>query len=480
MPSVNDYSQLAGIWKDVWGSTVFDPFKFATPLISDMPLEAPASQAGGKYHQPILATQEAGITHAAPRTTPGYNSVPYVNPRAGVIPDAQIEGAQIYGRSLVTYEAIMRSLKDINGSEDDLRKAVKGATRTVVMGLGKAMAKRAEVLALNGGHPDGLGVIEAVGTTPTASVSIDGTSTTGSVLDVSVSAETWAAAIFAQAEGATFDIYSAAGAKLNTANNTYLNSAGGQTGLILVAINPVSPISPVTATGRVLRFWHTVSSAGGVNSTTLAAGSRIFYESGGPATSGSIGAEPIGLSYLASIGTGAFTGGTFPTALYNIDSATYSIWSGNRATGVGNVKIAQLIEQLAAPIDFGVMGEKVRALVPTKLFQQFATDEASLRRYNGAQKKAENGFDAVQYSMGGNNVLEVLGHPYQKGGRVTCYVPSEAHRVGPQDVSFLKRNGNDFALEVGTGAASEARAMGQYNVYVDAPKHCLVLEGVTY
>lgn len=472
MPSVNDYSQLAGIWKDVWGSTVFDPFKFATPIISDMPLEAPASQAGGKYHQPILATLEAGITHAAPRTTPGYGSALYVNPRAGVIPDAQIEGAQIYGRSLVTYEAIMRSLKDINGSEDDLKKAVKGATRQVIMGLGKSLAKRAEVLALNGGMPEGLGTIEAVGTTPTGSIVVD--SVTGSVLDVSVSAATWAAAIFAQAEGASFDIYNSSNVKQNTVANTVLG--GSQTGFILYAINPATPISPVTSTGRVLRFWHNSTAAGALNATTLAAGNSIFYESGGPAASGSIGAEPLGLSYLASVGTGS----PFGTSLYNIDSATYSIWAGNRVPSVGNVKIAQLIEQLASPIDFGVMSEKVRALVPTKLFQQLASDEASLRRYNGSQKKAENGFDAIQYSMGGNNTLEVLGHPYQKGGRVTCYVPSEAHRVGPQDISFLKRNGNDFALEVASGAASEARAMGQYNLYVDAPKHCLVLEGVAY
>lgn len=477
MPYVNDYTQLAGLWKDVWGATVFDAFKFATPIISDLPLDAPASQAGGKYHQPIMATLESGITHAAQRTTPGYGSAPFIGPRAGVIPDAQIEGVQMYGRSLVTYEAMMRSLKDVNGSEEDLKKAVKAATRQVVMGLGKAMAKRAEVLALNGNHPDGLGVIEAVGTTPTGSIVVDGV--TGSVLDVSVSAETWAAAIFAQSEGASFDIFASGGtSKLNTVANTAL--AGGstnvsQTGFILYAVNPASPISPVTATGRVLRFWHNSTAAGALNATTLAVGGRIFYESGGPSSLTSP-TEPNGLSYLASIGTGS----PFGTSLYNIDSATYSIWGGNRVSSVGNVKLAQLIEYMAAPIDFGIMGEKVRALVPTKLFQQFATDEASLRRYNGAQKKADNGFDAIQYSMGGNNVLEVLGHPYQKGGRITCYIPSETHRVGPQDISFLRRNGSDFSLEVAQGAASEARAMGQYNIYLDAPKHALVLEGVTY
>lgn len=471
MPQINDYSQLSGIWKDVWGSTVFDPFKFQTPIISDMPLEDPQSTAGGKFHQSIMVTHEAGITHAPPQTTPGYGGRVYVNPRAGRVPDAQIEGAQLHGRSLVTYEAMMRSLKDVSGSEEDLRKAVKGASKQVIYGLGRALAKRGEVLALHGGHPEGLGVIEAVGTTPQATT-YDGAA--GFYLDVSVDPNTWAQAIFAMAEGAAFDIYTSVPAIANTVANTLL-ATSGENGLVLIAVNPASPTAPVTTTGRVLRFFHTSNAAGACNASTLAINNRIFYESGGPATTGVIGAEPLGLAYLSSIGT---TG--YPTALYSIDSANFSIWGGNRVSNVGNVKIAQLIEQLATPLDYGVMGSKVRAVVPNRLFQQFAMDEASLRRYNGSQKKADNGFSAIEYSMGGNNVLEVMGHQFQKAGRITAYVPEEAHRVGPQDVSFLTRKGGEYALEVANGAASEMRAMGQYNLYLDAPKHALSLEGVTY
>lgn len=475
MPQINDYTQLSGIWKDVWGSTVFDPFKFQTPIISGMPLEDPQSTAGGKFHQSIMVTHESGISHAPPQTTPGYAGRVYVNPRAGRVPDAQIEGAQLYGRSLVTYEAMMRSLKDVSGSEEDLKKAVKGASKQVIYGLGRALAKRGEVLALHGGHPEGLGVIEAVGTTPVGTT-YDGVA--GFYLDVSIDPNTWAQAIFAMSEGAPFDIYTAVPAIANTVANTVL-ATSGENGLILIGVNPAVPVAPVAVTGRVLRFFHTSNAAGACNASTLAIGNRIFYETGGPATAG-IGAEPLGLAYLSSIGTGAYSGGTFPTALYNIDSANYAIWGGNRQSNVGNIKLAQLIEQLATPLDYGVMGSRVRAIVPNRLFQQFAMDEASLRRYNGTQKKAENGFSGIEYSMGGNNVLEVIGHQFQKGGRITTYVPDEAHRVGPQDVSFLTRKGGEYALEVANGAASEMRAMGQYNLYLDAPKHCLSLEGVTY
>lgn len=468
---INDYGQLGGIWKDVWGNTVFDPFKFLTPIISSLPLEDPMSEAGGIMHQAIQTTQEAGITHAAPQVTPGYGTSTLVAPNAGSVPQMQIQGAQIYGRALVTYESMMGSLKNFNGDEEDAKKAVKSATKIVMNSLGRALAKRGEVLALNGGLPEGLGTIEAVGAAP---VGTTYQGTAGFYLDVSIDPQTWAQAIFAMAEGSTFDIY-AGTTKQNSGANTALSGGGGpaQTGLILIGINPAAPTAPVTATGRVLRFFHTINGATGI--TALANTRSIFYETGGPAVAGSIGSEPLGLSYLLSIGT---TG--FPTSIYGLDSATYNVVAGNAVTGMGNAKISQIIENLSTPIDYGVVGQTIRAYVPTRLFQLLAVDEASLRRYNGSQKKAQNGFSQLEYNVGGNNVLEVVGHPFQKAGRITSCVPDEVHRVGPQDVSFLTRRGGNYVLEAATGAASEMRAGGKYNMYVDSAKHGFVGTGITY
>jgi hypothetical protein len=480
MVAINDYSQLGGIWKDVWGTTVLDPFRFLTPVLNDLPMEEAAS-AGGIYHQPAMLTHEGGITHAAPRTTPGYGGIPFIGPRAGAVPDWKIEGAQMLGRSQISYEALMRSLSDVSGDAESIKKAVKSATKVVVNSLGRAMAKRAEVLALNGGLLEGLGTIEAVGTTPIATA-YESSSNNGYYNDVSISNDTWAQAIFSMAEGSSFDVYSSARTKYNLTANSVLSSP--QTGLILISVNPSgSLVSPVTATGRVLRFFHTsnaaysAGTAGGCSATVLAAGNSIFYEGDAPAaTSGATNVSPFGLSHMAKIGSPSYA-----SILHGLDSNTYSMVAGNVVTGVGNVKMAQLMEYLAAPIDYGVVGMKVRALVPTRLFQQLAADEASLRRYSGAPKKADNGSNSIEYFMGGNNVLEVLGHSYQKGGRITCYVPDETHRIGPQDISFLSRSSKgEYTLEAPTGAASEVRALGQYNLYVDCPRHLLTLEGVTY
>lgn len=471
---INNVSQLMGIFKDVWGDSVFDPFRFATPIINQHPLEDPASEAGGKFWQPIMVTKEGGITHAPPSSSPGYGTATYVAPNAGKIPSWGVEAPQIYGRSLITYEAMMRSLKDFNSADVDAqRKAVKGATKTVVMSLGRSLALRGEILALNGGLPEGLGTIEAVGTTPQATT-YEGVS--GYYNDVSIDANTWARAIFAGLEGSTFDVYTSGAVKANTAANTALSGGGGpaQTGLILIAVNPSSPNTPVTATGRVLRFFHTSNGAGGVAAATLAATNSIFFETGGPGGS-TVGSECYGLSFLASIGTG----GAYPNTLYGIDTSQYSLARGNRTTSVGAVNFAKLLELSSVLSDFGVVGQTINAWVPTKLYIKLASNEAAYRRYSG-EKKAVNGFESLEFITSGANKLSVMGHPFQKEGRLTLETPDEVHRVGPQDISFLKRNGTPYALESANAASSEVRAGGQYNFYSDTPKHLLTAEGITY
>lgn len=471
MSLVNDYSALTGIWKSIWGDTVFDPFKFIAPIITRMPLEEPASSAGGVFYQPIMVTKEAGITHAPPRTTPGYGTQTFIGPNAGTVPSWAIEAPQIYGRSLITYESMMRSLQNINSSDANAKKAVKSATALVVNSLGRSLAFRAEVLALNGGLAEGLGTIEAAGTTP---VSTTYQGTAGYYLDVSVSAATWARGIFAGLESTSFDIYNGT-TKVNVTANGVLSGGGGpaQTGLVLVGVNPASPTAPVTSTGRVLRFFHTVSAA---LTTALVANYSIFFESGGPSVAGAIGSEPFGLSLIAGLGTG----GTYPTTMYGIDSSQYSMARGNVNTATGAVNFAKLQDFASSLTDFGVMGQTITAYVPNKLFASLVANEAALRQYAVASKRAENGFNYLEFATSGNNLLEVVGHPFQKQGRLTMCVHDELHRVGPQDVSFLKRTAGQYALEVPSAAASEVRASGQYNIYSDTPRHMLTAEGITY
>lgn len=465
MPLNANYQQVIGTFIDAWGTSVIDPFKFITPILADAPFEKPASEVGGVYHQPVMLTYEAGITHAGPREQPGVTSGrPYISPRAGYIPDAQVEGFQVHGRSRITYEAIARSMANVDAKASNRKKAVQDATKLVMNSLGRGIAKRCETLALHG--KVGFGKIEAAGTTAQAST-YEGVS--GYVNDCSIDPLEWAEAIWAMGEGSTWDIYdtNASGqTKQNSASNTVLPNS--QTGLVLIGINQASPspalTSPVTATGRVLRFFHTTQGATGAQS--LAANRYIYPESGGYAM------EYAGLDVILSN----------TATLFNIDSGQWSMWGGNISPNVGNVKMAQLMEAIARPVNFGVLGTKLKAVVPTKLFTQFASDEASLRRYQGETSgKAENGFETLTYHAAGANTLEVIGHPLQKDGKIHIYVPEELHRVGAQDVGFVKRGGNnELILETATDPSSEVRTFGQFAIYLDAPRHGAVLTGVTY
>ena len=45
----------------------------------------------------------------------------------------------------------------MSGTDDDLRKAVKSASKVTMYSLGRGLGKRGDVWALNGGLPEGLG-----------------------------------------------------------------------------------------------------------------------------------------------------------------------------------------------------------------------------------------------------------------------------------------------------------------------------------
>lgn len=459
MGQFNTPAEIVGALKDAWGESIIQALAFATPVLDSAPFESPKSEVnGGIYHQPVFLSFEAGITHAAPRANVGATGTPFIRPRAGFVPDAQVQGYQIVGRSQLTYDALARTMKDVNAEDTNKKKAVRGATKIVMESLGLALAKRCEILALHGQR--GLGRIEAVGTTPVVGQAYDGG--TGTQNDVSINPADWSQFIYAMAEGSTFDVFTAVNVKTNTLVNAYLGN--GQTGLVLIAVNPAAPIAPVTATGRVLRFWTETASAANVSAANLAAGNSVFFESGG------ITSEMIGLD-----GIGRNTG-----TLQGINGANFIMWTGNQVGNVGNVKMAQLIDQLSTPINYGIMGKDISAIVPTRLYQQFNADEAALRRYNAQAKTAKTGSSGLEFEMTGYNKLSIGGHPAQKDGKIICYVPEEFHRVGSQDVGFVERGKGNFAVEVADVAASELRAFGCFAVYLDSPKHALVLDDVTY
>lgn len=479
-----DYSAAIGNFIDAWSSSMVEPFKPITPILSDMKFES-GKEMGGVFHRPVRVTIESGTTFSAPRTTPGDSTLPYIGARNSYTPDWQIEAPQIHGRSRVTYEAIARSMDGVDANSPNKQKAVKDATAIIFEGLMSGSVKKAEALMLHGRR--GIGQVEANSSVVAASTTPGNelanpfdNNAAGFVIDISISPASWCEAIFLQSEGGTFDLYTnssgvPAAPKLNTASNTVLTAGVNQTGLVLLASNPPTPQSGATATGRLLRFFHTSGTAGGAGTgviggaafNSINAGAFLFYESGGPSTT-----EYVSLTAMAQ-NTGT---------LFNVNGVQYSVARGNTVANVGNLKLADLVRYLARPINKGAMGKRIRAVVPTELFAQFANDESTLRRYNAATGDAKTGFESLEIYLPHKSVLEVMGHNLQKDGEVLTYVPEECQRIGSQDFDFVKRGSskNNLILEVAQQPASEARIYAQFAPLADAPCHMLSLTGVTF
>ena len=345
--------------------------------------------------------------------------------------------------------------------------------------------KKAEVLMLHGRR--GLGQAGAYSSIVAASTVAGNelanpwdNNAAGYVIDVQISAATWAEAIFIQCEGGTFDLWSNASgvpsAKLNTTANTVLTSGVNQTGCVLIAINPLTPQSGLNATDtRILRFFHSSGTAGGTGTGVIGgmtfasfASGHVFYESG------SLTTEYVSLTAMArNVGT-----------IFGVSGAQYSVAKGNYQSSVGNLKLSDLCRYLARPINKGAMGKRIRAVVPTELFSQFANDESTLRRYAAATGTAKTGFENIEMYLPHGSILEILGHNCQKDGEVLCYPTEEVLRIGAQDFDFVKRGGGKdqaaLILEVAQSPTSEMRIFAQFAPLCESPSHMLSLDGVTF
>jgi hypothetical protein len=485
MPAASGFTEQLGLFIESWDNNLFEPYETDAPLLTSAKF-VPREQNGSIFHVPVRGTMEAGITTTAAQLTAGDGTLPYVGARAGFIPDWQVEAPQIDLRSRVKYEAIARSMKNINASEGDKKKAVRDATSTVVDGLLGAGIKRCEAWMMHGRR--GIGQVANNSSVVAASTTAGNelanpwdNNAAGFIVDVEFTAASWIEGIWYQSEGSSFDFFAntgglPSGTRLNTTANTVFTGTGvNQNGLVLTVVQPPTIQAGLTnGNARVCRFFHTSGTAGGtgvgiIGGMTFAqlnASAHCCFESGGPAS------EMTGLNTIAG------NAGT----LYGLSAVQYSVARGNSDTAAGNIKLPDLVRRLARPINKGAKGKTIRAVVPTELFAQFANDEATLRRYSADTRKAKNGMGALEMFLPHNATLEILGHALQKDGEILAYVPEEVCRVGSQDITLIRRGSNksDYVLEVAQSPASEMRAFGQFTPFAKTPSHMLWLGGVTY
>jgi len=419
MATVNDQTQLLGLFKQVYAEKIRNAWLMRAPIASSIPFESQDS-TGDKYNAPIDLQLEQGVTYAAAGSLPSGSG--YLSPTAGKMENAQLQGAQYFGRSQVSYEAISRSAR-VSAA------AFEKATSHVVKRLMFTMLKRFELDLLHGGQ--GLGTIE----------SLSGSGTTRAWV---LSAATWASGIWAGGKDMTLDIFAAnySGSKINS------NAA-----VTIVSIDPANRTLNVSGNATDL--------------TNILVGMQIFPQTQTPTNA------LTGLHAWAAINASS---GTFA----NIATGSFELWQSNQYNVAGQLSMQKVLAAVSMAFDYGLItGGKL--IVSATGFEQLNADQAALRQYDVSYKPASatNGVQKLIYS-GTAGDIEIMPHWGQKPGQAVFYSAEPLKRIGSEDLGFITRAGGEkLILESSDSPATEMRMYGNQNLFCDMPRHLVSLTGIT-
>jgi hypothetical protein len=419
MATVNDQTQLVALFKDVFGDSVIHRFPNITK-ISRMFDFSKAEVLGKKLVVPVQVAEEHGVTYAA--GTDAESSITLLDPTAGELQTAEIDGSQMYARSRIGYATIERA-------REAGKAAFAQALRHVVDLLTKACGKRLEATHLHGRR--GWGTL--------SNVSGSGTTRTWTISEAS-----WAAGLWSGAKNMTLDVFAAdyTGTKVNS--------------------NAKVTITAVTRSSRQLSVSGNATDLGNIVS-----GMHLFPETASPTT------EFAGIDAILQ-NTGS---------LFSINAATYDIWKANQYPVGGAISMEKILDAVRLCAEMGLMDDVV-CIVSPKAFQVLNNDLAALRRLDRSYstKEGENGTEEILYH-GQTGTVRIMPHLYQKDGLFFTINPKQWHRVGAtSDFGFITRGGNGERLiyELPNNPASEMRAFFLGAIYCDSPAHQAVGTGISY
>lgn len=439
---MNSQSTLVGLFKETYASSFVESWAFMAKLAKRIAFVEKSLQPGNYYHQPVDVQFEHGISVAAAGSVPGAAGGPvFYLPTAGQSQDAQIAGAQIVGRSQVSYESIARSANSAA--------SFKQATQFVVRRLSQAVLKRLEIQMLHGQR--GIGVISSLATEAGSS----GNYTTV----ITITDESWSTGIWAGMVGAYIDLY-------QTDLSTVRQSANINTGV-------TSGTSGWCRVSAIDQANKTVTLNYGTARSGWTAGDVLFF---GSALGGTSSTEMAGLDFITRLNASS-------SAFQNIAPATYDLWRGNQySSSTGTLSFSNLLEAAGIVASYGET-DALCAVVAPKAYEVLNSDIAALRQYDVSYSKDKNSNGSARLTFVSQvGELEIMPHAFQKDGLVHMFAPNETIRVGATDISFITRQGSEdkLILESSTAAASEMRCYSNQALHVTQPRHTVLMAGVRY
>jgi hypothetical protein len=307
--------------------------------------------------------------------------------------------------------------------------AFERATKLVVANMVQSFSKRLETIMLYGKR--NIGVVSGVA---------------GSV--ITVTAASWAPAVWAGGVGMELEAYDAAGTAIRGATRP-------------------ATLLKVTAVDLVARQ-ITVSAAAPTLAAIVATDQLKHAYSGELTQQGALefhGLEAI----MRNAGT-----------LFNINAATYDLWKSTVfSAGSAALTQSKINKALALAVAKG-LEEDVECHVNPVTWENLLQAQDALRMYDSSYKPdlAKSGAKAIEF-YGQNGLIKVVPNPYVKESLAFIMPEDVLMRVGSSEVTF-KRPGEseEFFRDLENNAGVELRAYADMALFCHAPARLVLIENI--
>ena len=405
-------TDLDGLFKKIYAPKLQNLIPESAILVKDVPFVEKSKQNGESYNQPVVLTQEQGVTFAA-SDAGAFTlnaSIPMTTKNALVV------GSQILLRGSMSYEVAAKA--------NTSTKAFVDATSLMVQNMLESMTRKVEIISLYG--QSGIAATTAV-----AAAGSTGTFTVG-IGD-------WAIGIWAGSEKMQIDLFT---------GTTLINTTAA---VVVTAVNFIT---------RVVSFSCNASDTTAINALTVA--DVYFY--GAQLTGGTFN-EMAGMDKIIS-NTGT---------LFNIDASVYALWKGNAYSAAsGALTVAKVITAMNIPVGLGLM-EKAVLYVSPLTWNSLATEITGNRSYDTSYKSDSNsnGTQKIKY-FAQNGEIELVSNPCVKQGEAFLFPKSRVKRLGAQDISFkTPGRGDEIFRQLDGQAGFEMRCYTDQAMFIETPARCL-------
>lgn len=421
-------SSLNGVFKQAYAEGIEDLIPKTSVLQKEIEFKLGTEKLGDKFNQPVLVSNELGITFGGSSGT-AFN---LNNPISFATQNALVPGVSLVLRSSLSYDAAAKASSSVNAFVD--------ATSYQMENMVESMAKFVEIELLYGSSVFGVGTLSGV--------TYAGSPATTATL--TFNAAQWGPGIWSGFENGQIDVFA--------------GNSSGVTGSS--ALNSVGPIT-VTAVSQSAKTLTVSGAAADLVAIAASGANAVIY------FYGAFGNEISGLDYLIS------TVGT----VNNINNSTYNLWQGNvYDVGSNPLTTTVLGQSLEAAQGRGLMEDTIAIISPASWTNLNTTTVTNNRRLDQSYKPGEisDGAEKITYYTQ-SGVVEISSHIYCKQGDGFILPPKRAKRIGAQDISFQipgSTEGEIF-LQLPNAAGFEYRLYTNQGMLLTKPAACTKLKNIT-